>query len=114
MVLSLPFSLRYRLAYDAPLTAAVLGVFVRTVFGSPRRRARTQRGIERARCGAVTFVQRFGDALNLNIHFHSLVRDGVYESKPFEPLASIHFLHPMTPRSPAWSARLQGASPACS
>jgi len=29
-VLSLPFALRYRLAYDALLTSAVLGVFVRT------------------------------------------------------------------------------------
>jgi hypothetical protein len=84
-VLSLPFSLRYRLAYDASLTAAVLGVFVRAVFGSLRRRARKHRGIERAQCGAVTFVQRFGDALNLNVHFHSLVLDGVYESNPFDP-----------------------------
>ena len=33
-------------------------------------RTRTQR---HAQCGAVTFVQRFGDALNLNVHFHSLV-----------------------------------------
>ena len=31
-----------------------------------------------AACGAVTFVQRSGDALNLNLHFHSLVLDGVY------------------------------------
>ena len=31
-----------------------------------------------ARCGAVTFVQRLGDALNLNVHFHSLILDGVY------------------------------------
>jgi hypothetical protein len=32
----------------------------------------------RAQGGAVTFIQRFGDALNLNVHFHSLVLDGVY------------------------------------
>ena len=31
-VLSLPFALRYRLAYDAALTSAVLGVFVRGIF----------------------------------------------------------------------------------
>ncbi len=37
-VLSLPFALRYRLAYDASLTTAVLGVFVRTVFASLQRR----------------------------------------------------------------------------
>ena len=27
----------------------------------------------------MTFVQRFGSALNLNVHFYSLVLDGVYE-----------------------------------
>jgi hypothetical protein len=29
-------------------------------------------------CGAVTFVQRFGGSLNLNVHFHVLVLDGVF------------------------------------
>ena len=29
-------------------------------------------------CGAVTFIQRFGSALNLNVHFHTLALDGVY------------------------------------
>ncbi len=91
-VLSLPFALRYRLAYDGPLTSAVLGLFVRTVFASLRRRARLRGGRHHAQCGAVTFVQRFGDALNLNIHFHSLVLDGVYASDAngrlrFHPLA---------------------------
>jgi hypothetical protein len=42
-VLSLPFALRYRLAYDAPLSSAVLGLFVRAVFASLRRRTRSQR-----------------------------------------------------------------------
>jgi hypothetical protein len=92
-VLSLPYALRYRLAYDAALTSAVLGVFVRTIFASLRRRARKQWGIERAQCGAVTFVQRFGDALNLNVHFHSLVLDGVYAAKPFDALR----FHPLAP-----------------
>jgi hypothetical protein len=31
-----------------------------------------------ARTGAVTFIQRFGSALNLNVHFHILFLDGVY------------------------------------
>jgi len=30
------------------------------------------------RCGSVSFVQRFGSALNLNPHFHVLMLDGVY------------------------------------
>lgn len=81
-VLSLPFALRYRLAYDAELTSAVLGLFVRAVFASLRLRARRKWNVSRGQCGAVTFVQRFGDALNLNLHFHSLVLDGVYETSP--------------------------------
>jgi len=31
-----------------------------------------------ARTGAVTLIQRFGNPLNLNIHFHMLFVDGVY------------------------------------
>jgi len=31
-----------------------------------------------AQTGAVTLIQRFGSALNLNIHFHMLFLDGVY------------------------------------
>jgi hypothetical protein len=31
-----------------------------------------------ARTGAVTLIQRFGSALNLNLHFHMLFLDGVY------------------------------------
>jgi len=31
-----------------------------------------------ARTGAVTFIQRFGSALNLNVHFHMLFLDGIY------------------------------------
>jgi hypothetical protein len=79
-VLSLPHSLRYRLAFDAELCSAALNVFIRSVFISLRRRARARFGVQAriARCGAVTFVQRFGDALNLNVHFHSLILDGVY------------------------------------
>jgi len=80
-VLSLPWRLRYRLAYDAPLVQEVLGIFVRAVFGSLRRRARHQWGVMCGQ-GAVTFFQRFGDALNPNVHFQSLVLDGVYSRTP--------------------------------
>ncbi len=33
---------------------------------------------KRAQTGAATLIQRFGSALNLNIHFHMLFLDGVY------------------------------------
>ncbi len=103
-VLSLPFTLRYRLAYDARLASAVLAVFVRTVFASLRRRARRQWDLPRSQCGAVTFVQRFGDALNLNLHFHSLVLDGVYAPGPEGQMR----FHPLPPPDDAEVARVAG------
>ena len=77
-VISFPFALRYRLAYDARLLRDVLHIFIQAVFSWQRRRARDCCGIRKAKCGAVTFVQRFGGSINLNIHLHSLVIDGVY------------------------------------
>lgn len=78
-VLSLPIALRYKLAYDSQLAGEVLQIFVRSVFASLRHRARARYGRGCYEGGAITFVQRFGDALNLNLHFHSIVLDGVYE-----------------------------------
>jgi hypothetical protein len=96
-VLSLPHGLRYRLAYDARLCSQVLTLFMRTLFRALRRRARSL-GADPARsgsCGAVTFVQRFGDALNLNVHFHCLVLDGVY----LEPARGSPRFRPLPPPS---------------
>jgi len=39
-VLSLPFALRYHLAYDERLVSEVIDIFVQAVFGSLRRGAR--------------------------------------------------------------------------
>ena len=77
-VLSLPYPLRYRFAYDASLTSGVLRAFLRALFAELRRRVRRHWGVRAEQCGAVTFLQRFGSALNLNLHFHTLVLDGVY------------------------------------
>jgi len=72
-VLSVPHGLRYRMAYDADLLSPVMRIFSRVVFQSLRKRA-SEFGIPRGQCGAVTFVQRFGSALNLHPHGHSGVR----------------------------------------
>ena len=77
-VLSLPYALRYRLAYDAEMVSEVLGIFTKTVFASLIRRASEFGAVQKAQCGAVTFIQRFGSALNLNLHLHMLAIDGVY------------------------------------
>jgi len=76
-VLTMPSRLRYALAWDHALCRAVVAVFVRAVLGWYRRHAR-QRGVTNGRGGAVVIVQRFGSALNLNVHLHALVLDGVF------------------------------------
>ena len=90
-VLTLPYPLRYRCAWNARLTSEVLRCFLRAVFADQRRRAKRDLGIRRGLCGSVTFIQRFGSALNLTPHFHTLVLDGVYPGTasapgPFAPL----------------------------
>ncbi|MEP7307944.1 MAG: transposase zinc-binding domain-containing protein [Acidobacteriota bacterium] len=76
-VLSLPYRLRYQLAWDHELCRAVVGVFVRAVLGFLRTRARLD-GVTDGRGGAVAVIQRFGGALNLNLHTHVLGLDGVF------------------------------------
>lgn len=76
-VLTLPHRLPYWLAWDHHLCRAVVGVSVRTVLGFLRHVARLA-GVVDGRSGAVAIVQRFGGALNLNVHMHALVIDGVF------------------------------------
>ena len=77
-VLTVPYALRYRLAYDASLVTDVLAVFTRTVFASLIRRAREFGAERKPQCGAVSFIQRFDSALRLNLHIHMLAFDGIY------------------------------------
>lgn len=76
-VLSLPPRVRYALAWRHDLCTAVAGVLFGAVHRHLRSGARA-RGLGDARSGAVIIVQRFGGALNLNVHFHALVLDGVF------------------------------------
>ena len=59
---------------------AALGVVQRCITSHLVGKAGLTR--ERARTGAVTLVQRFGGALNLNVHFHMLLLDGVHVERP--------------------------------
>lgn len=80
-VLSLPKVLRYVLAYDGALCRAVSAAATREIFHFQRMQARHILGLRSTRLahvGAMVAVQRFGGALNLNIHFHALHFDGVY------------------------------------
>jgi hypothetical protein len=101
-VLTLPYPLRYRCAYGAALTSEVLRAFLRALFSALRRRAKSRCGTPRGQCGSVTFIQRFGSALNLNVHFHTLALDGVYTR---DQGSAPRFL-PLPPPSPDEVARV--------
>ena len=75
-VLSVPYPLRFLFAREPKVMGKVLGIVYRTIAGHLIKRA----GLTKvtAHTGAVTLVQRFGSALNLNVHLHMLFLDGVY------------------------------------
>ncbi len=54
----------------------VLGIVYRAISSHLIQKAGFTR--KTAQTGAVTLIQRFGSALNLNVHFHMLFLDGVY------------------------------------
>ena len=75
-VVSFPFALRFLFASRPEALAKALEVIDRLLVTHRAHKAGF-RGKEVA-TGAVTLVQRFGSALNLNIHLHMLCLDGVY------------------------------------
>src|SRR5215475_8964073 len=76
-VLTVPYRLRYRMAFDHGLSRAVLSVFTRVLLETYARGAGA-RGIAGGRTGSITVIQRAGGGLNVNPHFHTLVLDGVF------------------------------------
>ena len=64
------------------LCRGVVAVFVRAVLGFLRACARHD-GVVDGRGGAVAVIQRFGGALNLNVHVHALVFDGAFAKDGF-------------------------------
>ena len=75
-VLSFPIPLRIVFAAHPELLTPVLRIIHRVIAGFFLKQA----GLKRATAdsGALTLIQRFGSAANLNIHLHCLVLDGVY------------------------------------
>ena len=77
-VLSFPIPLRSLFAIYPELITPVLRIVHRAI----NTHLIKQAGIERqqAATGAITLIQRFGSAANLNTHLHALVLDGVYRT----------------------------------
>jgi hypothetical protein len=71
--------LRYRLAYDHGLCREVVRIWSRVLRAHYRRQARAaDMGASGGETGMVTGLQRFGGAVNLHVHAHTLVLDGVF------------------------------------
>ena len=83
-VVSLPFDLRFRLAFDRVLCGEVRTLFARAVIARQRRQATALAGdlyVKGWVGGAATWTQRFGDGLRLNIHFHAVVLGGAFHAE---------------------------------
>ena len=77
-VVSVPIPLRYWMAASQDLTAQVHTI-IRTTIGQYYVNQAVTRDAPRATIhpGAVTFIQRFGSALQLNVHYHLLFLDSI-------------------------------------
>ena len=79
-VVSFPFALRFLFASRPDALAKALEVIHRLLATHLAHQAGFR--CQEAVTGTVTLVQRFGSALNLNIHLHMLCLDGVYAPRP--------------------------------
>jgi hypothetical protein len=79
-VLSVPCPLRFLFASRPDVMGGVLGIVYRCIATHLIKNAGFSR--KTAQAGAVTLIQRFGSALNLNVHFHMLFLDGIYLERP--------------------------------
>jgi hypothetical protein len=76
-VLTMPFPLRFPLAFDGKLLGQVVRIFTDTVASWYRRR-HVDIGLPAGETGAVTVIQRANSDLRLSPHFHTVFLDGLY------------------------------------
>jgi hypothetical protein len=78
-VVSVPIPLRYWMVASPQLMAQVHTIIRRTISQYYINQAVNQ-GHQRPKvqAGSVTFVQRFGGSLNVNLHYHFVFLEGVY------------------------------------
>jgi hypothetical protein len=74
-VLSFPFQQSFLFASRPQLMGRVLGIVYRAILAHLIEKAGFTR--KSAQTGAVMLIQRFGSALNLNVHFYMLFLDSV-------------------------------------
>jgi hypothetical protein len=93
-VLTLPRPVRLLMARDKMVLSQVLSILLRTLFSFQRRAAKKD-GFDNVLPGSITFVQLFGSALNLNVHYHALLMDGVFvDTGPEKELVFLELMAP--------------------
>ena len=84
-VLSLPYDLRYMLAWNLEMRKAVFAALQRAVDAHYRRQGALA-GVKDPKTGAIAVIQRFNSALQTDVHIHVLYADGVWENDPANPV----------------------------
>jgi len=106
-VLSLPYDLRYMLAWNLPMRQAVFAAFQRAVDAHYRRQGALA-GVKDPKTGAIAVIQRFNSALQTDVHIHVLYADGVWENDPARPLFTpAPPLHTVDVQEVLWDAWLR-------
>ena len=80
-VISFPFQLRYLFARYPKAMGQALAIVYRCIATHLIKKSGYTH--KTAKTGGITLIQRFGSALNLNVHFHMLLLDGVYTTNRY-------------------------------
>ena len=84
-VTTFPHALRFWMAASRRLTNTVHRLVAARIMHYYLHAAE-ESGIKDPQAGGVTFVQRFGSALNLNVHFHTVAIEGVFSVSGQQPV----------------------------
>jgi hypothetical protein len=76
-VLSMPYAFRFLLATRPEFLRRALAIYHRTINRFYLNEAKALE-LKNPKIGAISVIPRFGGALNLNVHFHTIYMDGVF------------------------------------
>ena len=76
-VLSLPKRLRYYLYHNSDITSKVLKIFLDEISKQLKQQIDIPKG-SKIKPGGVSFIHRFGASLNVHLHFHCVVMEGLF------------------------------------
>lgn len=75
-MLSVPKRLRYFLYHDSKVASRVLKIFIDEI---KKKQIELSPDLEKkAKIGGVSFLHRFGASLNIHVHFHCVIIEGVF------------------------------------